>query len=171
MLSGTLPFDLIALRYTRKRLIECLVQGDHDTVVAIEKTRDEMTLTQPTSARGAPGSPEATQQAGSVVRLPTRRLRVARSASRRSRPRTGGSAVQRRQADKADTADKAEKAPAPYPFGVTSRDRCVQFISVWTPTNSRRLAKAAPPGPARSPVVRGHGGRARCRARRAAPQG
>lgn len=62
VLSDTLPFDLIALRYTRKRLIECLIHGDHDTVVAIEKTRDEMTLAQP--AVTTLDSPETMLRAG-----------------------------------------------------------------------------------------------------------
>lgn len=75
MLSDTLPFDLVALRYTRKRLIECLVQGDHDTVVAIEKTRDEMTLAQPTEATGTPR--EAVLHAGGQ---PTPRIVVCTAA-------------------------------------------------------------------------------------------
>lgn len=66
MLSDTLPFDLIALRYTRKRLIECLISGDHETVVAIEKTRDEMALAQPTSARGAAGRLESAMHGTTV---------------------------------------------------------------------------------------------------------
>ncbi len=107
-LTESLPFDLIALRYTRKRLIESLLEGDYDTVTSIEKTRDVMTdnntskshthatprdttlhqsasisnsITNTTSRKQIPLE-DLLPTGGVVARLPTRRLRMARSAKR-----------------------------------------------------------------------------------------